>query len=594
MIDPYAKTNAKLVRKTLTIYKRIIMKDKKNFIIYTILVPLNRLINYVLVPLIFSLIIQHLILHPGDWGYPLILLGVTLVLAFISALSANIGLKRQFNHEEVMSTELTEQAMSKLLSHSDQFFANKKVGSLSGDVMSFTRSIIVFLDTLYLNASSILVNFVASLIIIGIMAPILLIPLGLVTGLLVYQSVSALNHRRSLRNKRKFHTSQLNGLVADVIGNNQIVRFFATRKNEVRKIITKRKELEQIASDEIDIIMRESTIRQLTLFSFQILTMLVCVFLFSSNLLSLAALIFTVTYLGRLASSLYEVTPIIRNLEQAFIDAADITEILDIVPEVKDIPSASDLTVKGGAINFNAIDFAYKDSDSDSVIKSLSLSIAAGERVGLAGPSGGGKTTLSKLVLRFADLQGGSITIDGQDISQVSQDSLHRAIAYVPQEAYLFHRSLRENIAYGHPNATDKEIMAAVKQANALEFIEKLPKGLDTIVGERGVKLSGGQRQRIAIARAILKNAPILVLDEATSALDSESEKLIQEALVKLMKGRTSIVIAHRLSTIAKLDRIVVLTDGEIAEQGTHGDLLEAKGTYARLWGHQSGGFIED
>lgn len=594
MTDPYAKTNSKIVKRTLAVYKATILKDKKKFIIYTTLVPINRLVNYVLVPLLFSLIIQHLILQPGDWGYPLLLLGVTLILAIISAFSVNKGLKLQFNHEEVMSTELYEQSMSKLLSHSDQFFADRKVGSLAGDVMSFSRSIILFLDTLYLNASSIIVNFAASLIIIGIMAPILLIPLSLVTGLLVYQSISAINHRRVLRNKRKHYTSQLNGLIADIIGNNQIIRFFATGKNEVKKIVTKRKELEKIASDEIDIIMRESTIRQLTLFTFQIITMLICIFLFSSNLLSLAALIFTVTYLGRLASSLYEITPIIRSIEQAFIDAADITEILDITSEVKDIPRAAALNVKGGAINFNAIDFAYKDSDNDSVIKSLSLSIAAGERVGLAGPSGGGKTTLSKLVLRFADLQGGSITIDGQDISQISQDSLHRAIAYVPQEAYLFHRSLRENIAYGNPSATDKEIMAAVKQANASEFIDKLPNGLDTIVGERGVKLSGGQRQRIAIARAILKDAPILVLDEATSALDSESEKLIQEALVKLMKGRTSIVIAHRLSTIAKLDRIVVLADGEIAEQGTHSELLETKGTYARLWGHQSGGFIEE
>jgi ATP-binding cassette subfamily B protein len=197
-------------------------------------------------------------------------------------------------------------------------------------------------------------------------------------------------------------------------------------------------------------------------------------------------------------------------------------------------------------------------------------------------------------VLRFADLQGGSITIDGQDIAEVTQDSLHQSIAYVPQEAYLFHRSLRANIAYGNPSATDKQIMAAVKQANATEFVQKLPKGLDTIVGERGVKLSGGQRQRIAIARAILKDAPILVLDEATSALDSESEKLIQDALVTLMKGRTSIVIAHRFSTIAKLDRIVVLGDGEIAEQGTHAELLSNKGLYAKLWAHQSGGFIEE
>jgi ATP-binding cassette subfamily B protein len=197
-------------------------------------------------------------------------------------------------------------------------------------------------------------------------------------------------------------------------------------------------------------------------------------------------------------------------------------------------------------------------------------------------------------LLRFADVTGGSILIDGQDIREVTQESLRAAIAYVPQEAYLFHRSLRENIAYGKPGATDAEIWEAIRQANAGEFTRKLPDGLDTIVGERGVKLSGGQRQRIAIARAILKDAPILILDEATSALDSESEKLIQDALEKLMKNRTSIVIAHRLSTIAKLDRIIVLDHGKIVEDGTHSELLKNNGIYAKLWSHQSGGFIEE
>ena len=192
------------------------------------------------------------------------------------------------------------------------------------------------------------------------------------------------------------------------------------------------------------------------------------------------------------------------------------------------------------------------------------------------------------------DIDSGKILIDGQDISQVTQKSLHQSIAYVPQEPLLFHRSLRENIAYGKPDATDDEITEAAVKANAYEFIKTLPKGYDTLVGERGVKLSGGQRQRIAIARAILKDAPILVLDEATSALDSESEKLIQDALEKLMKGRTSIVIAHRLSTIAKLDRIIVLDNGSIIEDGTHGQLLRKKGVYASLWSHQSGGFIEE
>jgi ATP-binding cassette subfamily B protein len=212
----------------------------------------------------------------------------------------------------------------------------------------------------------------------------------------------------------------------------------------------------------------------------------------------------------------------------------------------------------------------------------------------VVGHSGSGKTTLTRLLLRFSDIESGAIMIDGQDIGNVTQKSLRESIAYVPQEPMLFHRSLRENIAYGKPNATMKEITAAAEKANALEFIKKLPDGFETTVGERGVKLSGGQRQRIAIARAILKDAPILVLDEATSALDSDSEKLIQDALSKLMKGRTSIVVAHRLSTIAKLDRIIVLEDGQIAEQGSHDELLKQKGTYAKLWAHQSGGFIEE
>ena len=210
------------------------------------------------------------------------------------------------------------------------------------------------------------------------------------------------------------------------------------------------------------------------------------------------------------------------------------------------------------------------------------------------GSSVSGKTTLTKLLLRLADIDSGEILIDKQNIAEVTQESLHESIAYVPQEPLLFHRSIRENIAYTRPEASDEEIREAAKKASALEFIEGLKDGFDTLVGERGVKLSGGQRQRIAIARAILKDAPILVLDEATSALDSESEKLIQASLETLMKGRTSIVIAHRLSTIAKLDRIIVLSDGKITEDATHDKLLAMKGDYAKLWKHQSGGFIED
>jgi ATP-binding cassette subfamily B protein len=388
--------------------------------------------------------------------------------------------------------------------------------------------------------------------------------------------------------------SQLNGTVADILGNQQIVRYFATHSDEVQRVVSDRKDIEVLIAEEINIFQRETLARQATLFIFQLITIGTCIWLATTGNVTIAALVFAITYLGRLTGSLFEITPIIRGMEQVFIDAANITDILSEEPEIVDRPGVSKLVVKKGKVDFNDVTFRYADSNDTTTISDLTLNIKPGERIGLAGHSGGGKTTLTKLLLRFADVTDGSIAIDNQNITDVAQDSLRTAIAYVPQEPYLFHRSLRDNIAYARPEASDTEVLQAVKRANAYEFVKELPNGLDTIVGERGVKLSGGQRQRIAIARAILKDAPILILDEATSALDSESEKLIQGALEKLMKGRTSIVVAHRLSTIAKLDRIVVLKGGKITEEGSHDQLLKQKGTYAKLWAHQSGGFIEE
>jgi ATP-binding cassette subfamily B multidrug efflux pump len=253
------------------------------------------------------------------------------------------------------------------------------------------------------------------------------------------------------------------------------------------------------------------------------------------------------------------------------------------------------LVVTHGHIEFQDICFHY--GKSHGVIDNLSLHIKAGEKVGIVGRSGAGKSTLVNLLLRFHDLESGEILIDGQDISQVTQDSLRAAIGMVTQDTSLLHRSVRENIVYGKPDATDAELLQACKQAEANLFIDDLedPKGnrgYMAQVGERGVKLSGGQRQRIAIARVLLKNAPILVLDEATSALDSEVEAAIQTSLNRLMDGKTVIAIAHRLSTIAAMDRLIIIDNGNIIEQGSHQDLLAHGGIYAKLWQHQTGGFI--
>ena len=257
-------------------------------------------------------------------------------------------------------------------------------------------------------------------------------------------------------------------------------------------------------------------------------------------------------------------------------------EILHTPAQLVDTSDAA-LDVSRGAITFDHISFAHDDDPNRVLFRDFSLQIEPNQKLGLVGTSGAGKTTLTKLLLRFYDPTSGAILIDGQDIRMVTQESLRQQIAYVPQEPLLFHRSIRENIAYGRPEATQDDIILAAKQAHAWEFITQLPEGLETVVGERGVKLSGGQRQRIAIARAILKDAPLLVLDEATSALDSESEALIQQSLETLMQGRTSIVVAHRLSTIAALDRIVVVDEGHIVEEGSHDELLARGGIYARL-----------
>jgi len=261
-----------------------------------------------------------------------------------------------------------------------------------------------------------------------------------------------------------------------------------------------------------------------------------------------------------------------------------------------DSPGAGAIVARKGAIAFENVRFHY--GKQSGVIEDLSLSIKPGEKIGLVGRSGAGKTTLVNLLLRFYNLESGRVLIDGQDISEVSQDSLRGQVGMVSQDTSLLHRSVRDNIAYGKPDATEAQIIEALRKANALDFIEGLEdlagrKGLDAHVGERGVKLSGGQRQRIAIARVFLKDAPILVLDEATSALDSEVESAIQENLFALMENKTVIAIAHRLSTIAEMDRLVVLDQGEIVETGTHDELIRSGGIYADLWSRQSGGFID-
>ena len=378
--------------------------------------------------------------------------------------------------------------------------------------------------------------------------------------------------------------------LADTITNNANIKLFANYDFEYKRFAKTIDEQFRLRKKSWDL----GTIMDLTQSAFMIAiefwVIYVAVRMWGQGTITVGDVTLLQVYLLRIFDKLWATGRNVRNIYEALADANEMTEILLLSYKVQDIPRAKQLTVRKGEIIFENVSFGYHDEGA--ILDDFSLKIQPGERVALIGPSGGGKSTIAKLLLRFYDIRSGKIFIDGQDISKVTQDSLREMIAFVPQDPILFHRSLMENIRYASPDAADEEVIRAAKLAHAHEFISSSLRGYDTLVGERGIKLSGGERQRVAIARAILKDAPILVLDEATSSLDSESEMYIQDALKKLMRGRTTIVIAHRLSTIMQMDRIVVIDEGKIIEEGKHEELLKVqKGIYQKLWEIQAGGF---
>ena len=321
------------------------------------------------------------------------------------------------------------------------------------------------------------------------------------------------------------------------------------------------------------------------------ITMLLCVILFSNGNILVSEIVFTMSVFFNVMGMISRIIGQIPDVVEKLGSAKKSYDELNVELSVRDVENAPDLMVSHGKIEFKNVWFKYKRK---WVLRDFNLTIKPGERVGLVGPSGAGKSTLVHLLMRFYDPTRGEILIDGQNIRNVTQDSLRRSIAFIPQEPTLFNRTIRENIEYGKPGASIRQIHDASRRAAAHDFIMGTEKKYDSMVGDRGIKLSGGQKQRIAIARAFLKNAPILVLDEATSALDSETEIAIQKSFDELARGRTTLAIAHRLSTLRNMDKIVVLNDGNVVEYGTHGQLLRRRGEYARLWKMQSGGFLRE
>lgn len=473
------------------------------------------------------------------------------------------------------------------------FFNDNFTGSLTKRIGGYGHRFIQFLDTIIFNITS---NFIPTLfagIILWFISPYLVLALIILLSMGALIVIPMIRKRMVLVQKREEAATVASGHVADIMTNITAVKSFANEKSELK---TYKKYVDDYAKKAEESWHYQNNRIDMAISPFYVFTNVIglaIALLLGEDSVSKATIFISFSYFSTITRFFWEFSSIYRRLEESVTEASLLVEHLIEPPKINDAISATSLRIENGLIEIKDVDFSHKE-DKSILFRNFSLVIQPGQKIGLVGHSGAGKSTITNLLLRFMDVQNGVIEIDGQNIADVTQESLRQSIAYVPQEPMLFHRSLRENIAYGKPDASDEEVRMAAKKAHALEFIETLPDGFDTLVGERGVKLSGGQRQRIAIARAILKDAPILVLDEATSALDSESERLIQLSLKNLMKQRTSIVIAHRLSTISHLDRIIVLDNGRIVEDGTHKTLLEKNGTYASLWNHQSGGFLEE
>lgn len=496
--------------------------------------------------------------------------------------------------EIAASYDLATMSFDALCNQSMSFHSNRYGGTLVSQTSKFMSAYNQILETLNWPFTAVLTSAIATCVVLLPRVPLYV---GILLVLLaIYGSVSYYLYKRilALNEKAAGAQNQLSGELSDSVANILAVKTYGREDYERSLFDAANREVVQRDSKRMWASLTRGII---TAIITVVIMAVVTVFIAGGNAwfgITPGTLVIMFTYTYNITNQFNFINAGLQRFNRAFGDAAGMTQVLDEPRLVADLPNAPDLQVTQGHIEFANLSFHYTDGNvRTQVFDHFNLSIPAGQRVGLVGMSGAGKTTLTKLLLRLSDVQEGAILLDGQNIATATQQSLRRQIAYVPQEALLFHRSVAENISYGRPNATMDQIREAARQANALEFIERLPQGFNTVTGERGVKLSGGQRQRIAIARALLADCPILVLDEATSALDSESEHLVQDALNTLMKGRTCIVVAHRLSTVASLDRIVVLGQGGVVEDGPHDQLIQQNGPYAQLWNRQTGAYLD-
>lgn len=520
----------------------------------------------------------------------LLLGGVLLLYNFFYRI-ADYALTHSQSH---MLKNIADDAFAKIERHSYAFFSNTFTGTLIAKVRRYVNAFETIYDQLVFAVWMNGLRLLLGLAVLSYFS--LLLGAVLFIWLVIYVVITVFFVKKKI--KKDLLTAEANsrttGVLSDAITNMLNVKMFASHERELSYFAE--------ATDVEEKRRRNAWYFQNTQFLFQgyfialfeFVGMFAAIHLWLNGLISAGTIILMQIYIFTSFDVVWNIGRNSARIMRSLAEAKEMVDIFEKPVAVKDPQKPEKCRISKGKIEIKDISFLYKEEigKGTAVFKRFSLHIAPGEKVGLVGPSGAGKTTVTKLLLRFADVQKGKILIDGQDISHITQSDLRSQIAYVPQDPILFHRTLRENISYSNPTASEEEIIDAAKRSHAHEFIKSFLNGYDTYVGERGVKLSGGERQRVAIARAMLKGAPILILDEATSSLDSISERHIQDAFDELMKGRTTLVIAHRLSTIQKMDRIIVFDNGAITEDGTHKELLAKKGLYYRLWEQQSHGFM--